>query len=209
MAFGIEDVDRGAVGYFVVAGRIAFFHLIGDAILARHRLDLPVATGQAHDVLRIKSAYVIMKRPGCVARRVDGDEQDTHVLCVLAESGEHLHEPRHGLGTDVRAVRVAEVDERGVALEGVPGDGLAVIAGEREVEIGQMTGHVRQVPRLFLVRTAGEQAERQCGGQRQQSWPQAPSLQAPRCARLTGRLQRRPLRLHLLPGDSGEQSRHL
>ena len=44
-------------------------------------------------------------------------------------------------------------------------DRFAVIAGEREVEIRQVAGHVRQVPGRFLVRAAGEQPERH--GERQ------------------------------------------
>ncbi|KAG0163069.1 hypothetical protein DFQ30_000778, partial [Apophysomyces sp. BC1015] len=154
-ACAVEYINCGTVRDLVATVAIRLFRLVRDAIAPREIGDLLFGAAQSDHVLRIERLHVRVQCLWRVPVRIDRNEQDAHIARSVAQFREHLHQPRHRFGAHVRAMGVAEEDQRGLPGKRRAGNGVAA----RETEVRQVPGDVGQFP-LAVVTRACRQRDR-------------------------------------------------
>ena len=149
-----------------VASRLpARLLLIDDLELLGHVGGRLVVAVQA-EKRRIERGHVMGEHVARVALRVDGDEQHLHAARVRSELLHRGGELRERRRAEIRALRIAEKDDDGLAAKVGERTRLAVMVDQMEVAAEGRPGHVRALELGRRRATGGDgQREQQDGRQ--------------------------------------------
>jgi hypothetical protein len=137
----IEDEHGVAVTYRVVAVSVGHIAVIRDAVALAELCELTVTSAQADKATSEESHIALEHRPR-VARGIDRHKENAYPSGAWPHEVQRLRKGRKRCRARVGAMCVAEIKQYDFAAIAFASDELAILIGQREVEMWQQSGDV-------------------------------------------------------------------